>query len=101
MPSILELDPEPNIRINPVNAEDRGLSDGDMAEVFNDRGHVVAKIRIDNGVRPGCIAMPKGWQRSQFAAGGYQELTQPTSDVFINNYCYYDALCDVRKYEEA
>lgn len=101
LPSILELDPEPNIRINPVNAEDRGLSDGDMAEVFNDRGHVVAKIRIDNGVRPGCIAMPKGWQRSQFAAGGYQELTQPTSDVFINNYCYYDALCDVRKYEEA
>lgn len=100
LPTLREIDPEPYIRMNPQDASDRELGTDDIAEVYNDRGHVVAKVRVDNGVRSGCIAMPKGWQRYQFIEGGYQEITQPKSDVFINNFCYYDALCEVRKFEE-
>lgn len=101
LPTIKEIDPEPYIRINPADAADRDITEGELIEIYNDRGHCVAKARFDNGVRPGCVTMPKGWQRNQFVAGGYQELTHDEIDMFINNFAYYDALVDVRKYEEA
>ena len=99
VPVLRELDPEPYIRMNPDDAAARGLVEGDIAEMFNDRGHAVAKLRIDPAVKPGVATMPKGWQREQFIAGCYQEMTNTSSDPMACNFAYFDALVDVRKYE--
>ena len=99
MPVLRELDPEPYIRMNPDDAAARGLVEGDIAEMFNDRGHAVAKLRVDPAVKPGVATMPKGWQREQFIAGCYQEMTNTSSDPMACNFAYFDALVDVRKYE--
>ncbi len=98
-PNLRELDPEPYIRLNPDDAAARGIAEGDIAEAYNDRGHAVAKVRLDPAVRPGVLTMPKGWQREQYIAGCYQELTNGTSDPMACNFAYFDALVDVRKYE--
>ena len=60
VPTLRELDPEPYIRMNPDDAAARGLVEGDIAEMYNDRGHAVAKLRIDPAVKPGVATMPKG-----------------------------------------
>ena len=99
VPVLRELDPEPYIRMNPDDAAARGLVEGDIAEMFNDRGHAVAKLRVDPAVKPGVATMPKGWQREQFIAGCYQEMTNTSSDPMACNFAYFDALVDVRKYE--
>lgn len=98
-PNLRELDPEPYIRMNPDDATARGLKEGDIAEMFNDRGHAVAKLRLDPAVKPGVATMPKGWQRNQFIEGCFQEMTNGTSDPLACNFAFFDALVDVRKYE--
>ena len=90
---------EPYIRLNPDDAKARGIAEGDIAEMYNDRGHAVARVHLDPAVRPGVATMPKGWQRDQFIAGGYQELTNTSSDPMACNFAYFDTLVEVRKYE--
>lgn len=97
VPTLRELDPEPFAKMNSIEAEARGLENGDLVEVYNDRGHAVCKCRIDESLAPGIVSIPKGWQRNQFVEGGFQEMTQPYLDPFSNNYGFYDALVEVRK----
>jgi len=98
-PWLRELDPEPLVSISPKDAKKRGIKDGDVVEVFNDRGHVVLKARLSQAQRPGMVSVPKGWQRHQFIAGSYQELTTDHVNTTSYNQCFYDVLCQVRKFK--
>ena len=92
-----ELDPEPVIKINPADAEPRGIAQGDMVRAYNDRGFVVLKAVISNGTRPGMIVVPKGWQKGQFADGHYQDMTAMIYNEASLNNCFYDARVEVEK----
>jgi anaerobic selenocysteine-containing dehydrogenase len=61
LPSIRALDPEPVVRLAPDDAAARGLRSGDRARVFNDRGHLFLRVRIDHGQRPGVAVVHNGW----------------------------------------
>lgn len=50
-----------HVLLNPEDADARGLSAGDLAEVFNDRGVVHAAVQIDGGVMPGVAVAPYGF----------------------------------------
>jgi len=52
---------EPEISLHPRDAERRGISDGQMAVVQNDRGHFVARARIREGIREGVAWAPGVW----------------------------------------
>lgn len=96
-PWLKELDPEPIVKLNPVDAEARGIKKGDIVKVFNDRGYVLLKAVISNGTRPGMIVVPKGWQVDQYIDGHYQDLTSRVSHEACINHCFYDALVEVEK----
>ena len=96
-PWLLELIPEPIIKLNPGDAADRGVKQGDYVKVYNDRGYVVIKAVLNPGIRPGMVVIPKGWEEGQFKEGHYQNLTSnATHKVCVNNN-YFDALCEVVK----
>ncbi|MCJ7523582.1 MAG: molybdopterin-dependent oxidoreductase, partial [Dehalococcoidia bacterium] len=97
-----ELDPEPLLEINPLDAERRGIKDGDMVIAFNDRGMVKLKARIHEGIRHGAVNINEGWWHHHFAEGSYQALTHATINpaqmaVFEPNSAMYDNLVEVRK----
>lgn len=46
--------------INPAEAEARGLADGDVVRVFNDRGQVLAGLVVTDRIMPGVIAVSEG-----------------------------------------
>lgn len=92
---------EPCVRMNPQDAQARGISEGDYVELFNDRGHAVAKALFSEGIRPGVLDIDRGWQASQYKEGCSQELTsKEIVDWNCPNYAYHDCLCEMRKWEE-
>jgi biotin/methionine sulfoxide reductase len=48
------------LRMNPADAAARGLRDGQVVRVFNDRGAVAAGLRVTEDIRPGVVAMATG-----------------------------------------
>jgi len=46
--------------MNPVDAEARGIEDGDTVRVHNDRGAMVVPCRVTNRIRPGVVDVPNG-----------------------------------------
>jgi len=46
--------------INPVDAEARGIRNGDMVKVFNERGATMVRCRLTRRIMPGVIALPQG-----------------------------------------
>ena len=45
------------------------------------------------------IIVPKGWEEDQFVAGHYADLTSHVFNPTVPNNCFFDALCEVEKYE--
>lgn len=48
------------IRMHPRDAADRGLADGDVVRVFNDRGACLAGLVIDDRLRPDVVQLATG-----------------------------------------
>lgn len=98
-PWLIELYDEPIVKMHPDDAAARGISEGDYVRVYNDRGFVVLKALMHPGTRPGMIIVPKGWEEDQFVAGHYADLTSHVFNPTVPNNCFFDALCEVEKYE--
>ncbi len=96
-PMLLELDPEPYIKINPVDAEARGIKEGDTVRLFNDRGDVTLKAVINPGCRPGVLVIDHGWERDNFIDGHYSDLSSCTSWPRFEQDNWFDCLCEMEK----
>jgi Fe-S-cluster-containing dehydrogenase component len=46
--------------MHPADAGARGLGDGDVAAVWNDRGRIELRVRLDEGLRPGVVHVLEG-----------------------------------------
>lgn len=57
----------PVLQINPADAIQRGIGDGDLVEIFNNRGSFRVKAQLTYEVRVGCVVIPNGWWRTQGA----------------------------------
>ena len=60
---------EPRLDLAPADAAARGVADGEMVRVHNDRGSVTLRARVGDRVRPGVCAMPSGWWASLSPGG--------------------------------
>jgi molybdopterin-containing oxidoreductase family molybdopterin binding subunit len=97
VPWLHEIEGEPIVKINPIDAEKRGIAQGDYVRVFNDRGDVVVKAAITEGARPGAVSIPRGAQNKQFKSGGYQQMTQAYINPITLNQSFFDVLVEVEK----
>lgn len=100
-PLLREIDPEPIVKINPADAQKKGIGDQTYVECFNDRGAAVAKAIYSEAIRPGTLVYPKGWQLTQHKGGGWSYLSSTEYDPFIVNNNFMDVLCDIRPWEGA
>jgi anaerobic dimethyl sulfoxide reductase subunit A len=48
------------IFINPIDAEPRGIHDGELVRVYNDRGAIVLPCRLTKRILPGVVDIPQG-----------------------------------------
>lgn len=55
-----KVDGREPIRVNPADARPRGIADGALVKVHNDRGACLAVARLTDAVRPGVVQMATG-----------------------------------------
>ena len=46
--------------LHPADAAARGIKDGDMARVFNDRGQMLIRAKVTERIMPGVVDVPQG-----------------------------------------
>ena len=59
LPWLRELQTQ-TLSINTVDAEKKGIQEGDLVRVFNDRGEVRIPARVTERIMPGVVALPQG-----------------------------------------
>ncbi|WP_426533498.1 molybdopterin-dependent oxidoreductase [Bradyrhizobium sp. McL0615] len=59
------------VRLNPADAARRGIADGDIVRLFNDRGACLAAAMVTDDVMPGVVQLSTGaWYDPQAGAAG-------------------------------
>ncbi|GHT77847.1 dehydrogenase [Actinomycetota bacterium] len=96
-PMLLEIDPEPYVKVSQEDADARSIQTGDIIKLYNDRGYVVIKAVINPGVRPGVLVIDHGWQGNQFIEGHYSDLSNRIINDAIPGPAWFDTLCEIEK----
>ncbi|MFC1982492.1 IscS subfamily cysteine desulfurase, partial [Chloroflexota bacterium] len=101
---LVKDNPEPLVEINVEDAEEGGISSGDLVRVITLRGSVPFRAKVTDDIAKGCIECmfgggtpvgPKAWQE-----WNVNELTDVTNYDRISGFPVYKALlCDVKKVE--
>ena len=68
--------------------------------LMNDRGHAVAKLVLNEAIRPGTLVYPKSWQSDQHLAGGWSEPLNHKADPVLMNQSFMDVRVAVRAWNE-
>lgn len=55
-----KVDGREPVTIHPDDAGARGIAEGDVVRLFNDRGACLAAARVSDDIRPGVVALPTG-----------------------------------------
>ncbi|WP_165062465.1 molybdopterin-dependent oxidoreductase [Adlercreutzia sp. ZJ154] len=97
IPWLREFDPEPTVKIHTKDAEARNIKSGDMVRLFNDRGSCTVRAIVTEGIRPGTVNTPHGWQADQYVEGHYQDLTSRETNPYIANSQFSDLLVEIEK----
>jgi anaerobic selenocysteine-containing dehydrogenase len=92
----LRSERSPMVDISAEDAAVRGIADGDLVRVFNDRGSVALPARVGDVVRPGVVSMPSGWWASRTPSGSSANALTPDglSDMGGGG-DFHDALVEV------
>jgi len=85
------------VEINPVDADARGISEGDELRVWNGRGEVHLSARITDAVRPGVLYSPKGaWLATSMTKQTVNALIPSSIRTDIEDgACYNETFVDI------
>lgn len=95
MPWLSEIYPKGWVEINTSDAEARGIKNGDMVEVFNDRGQIQIKALVHSGIRPNTVMIPNGWWVQQGTNAG--QLTNNAPSAINYGHTLNNTLVEVRR----
>ncbi len=89
---------EPSLELHSADAAPRGIRDGDMARVFNDRGSFTLRARVNDKPRRGVVVAPSVWWR-KFARDrrNANDLTSQRIADMGGAATFYDCLVEVQR----
>jgi molybdopterin guanine dinucleotide-containing S/N-oxide reductase-like protein len=95
LPAMQQMEEEGLLEINSGDARQRGIADGDSVRVFNRRGEIVLKARVDGAVQPGVVSARLGWARTQAQRRNINVLTSERLTDMGGGPTFYSALVEV------
>ena len=94
--SLRDIEGEPLLEIHPDDASARGLTDGALVRVFNDRGSYHCAARISRRARPGVVnGLGVWWRKLGVRGTNVNELTHQRLTDMGAAPCFYDVLVEV------
>lgn len=101
LPTFLKAEKEPQLDINPIDAEERGIVDGGLVRVYNDRGEVRLRARVTTRARPGVVvALSIWWKKLTTDGANANDLTSQSLTDLGAAATFYDALVEVEPASE-
>ena len=98
IPSLQQMEGEPRVEVHPEDARGRGIADGEVVEVFNDRGVYRCVARVSADVRPGVlVGLGVWWRKLGLGGTNVNELTHQGLTDLGRAATFYDCLVNVRK----
>jgi anaerobic selenocysteine-containing dehydrogenase len=95
LPSVQEMEEFGLLEISAPDARARGIVDGDRVRVFNGRGEIALKARVDRKVQPGVVSAKLHWAKT---TPGFQSINSLTSEKLTdmgNSATFYSVLVEV------
>jgi anaerobic selenocysteine-containing dehydrogenase len=96
--SLRSTEGEPHLDIHPDDSAARGIVDGEMVRIFNDRGSLVAKARVTPKARRGLVVGLSVWWKKLASDGkNANEVTSQRLTDMGRAPTFYDTLVQVEK----
>jgi anaerobic selenocysteine-containing dehydrogenase len=102
-------DDSAKVWLNPDDAAEKGIQAGDMVEVYNDRGRLLAEAVLDPGVKTMMCIFEEGWWSRYTHGTSYNTLIYPfinpihevyfVSQMWAPNTAWNECLVDYRKWD--
>jgi anaerobic selenocysteine-containing dehydrogenase len=95
LPSVQEMEEPGLLEICATDAQARGIRDGDRVRVFNERGDILLRARVNGKVQPGVVSASLNWAKM---TPGFQSINALTSEKLAdmgNSATFYSVLVEV------
>jgi anaerobic selenocysteine-containing dehydrogenase len=93
--SVQQMEEPGLLEICAADARARGIADGDEVRIFNNRGDILLKARVDGKVQPGVVSARLNWAKN---TPGFQSINSLTSEKLTdmgNSATFYSVLVEV------
>lgn len=98
LPTFLKAEKEPHLEIHPIDAGTRGITNGDLVRVFNERGELRVRARVTEKARPGVVVALSIWWKKLTADGANaNDVTSQALTDLGAAATFYDALVEVER----
>jgi anaerobic selenocysteine-containing dehydrogenase len=95
--SLRDIEREPLLEIHEADAAARGILDGAVVRVFNDRGEYHCKAQVSPRARPGVVnGLGVWWRKFGLAGTNVNQLTSQKLTDMGRGPVFYDCLVEVR-----
>jgi anaerobic selenocysteine-containing dehydrogenase len=94
-PSVQQMEEVGLLEMHATDAHARGIADGETVRVYNHRGEIFLKARVDGAVRPGVVAARLNWAKLSPGFRNINVLTSEKLSDLGNSATFYSVLVDV------
>jgi anaerobic selenocysteine-containing dehydrogenase len=101
LPTIQEMEEVDLLEMNASDARARRIADGDRVRVFNRRGDILLRARVDGAVQPGVVCARLQWAKLSPEGRNINVLTSEKLTDLGNSATFYSVLVEVELFQTA
>jgi anaerobic selenocysteine-containing dehydrogenase len=95
LPSVQKMEELGLLEMNSADAHARGIADGDKVRVYNRRGEILLKAKVDGAVQSGVVAASLFWAKLTAGSRNINVLTSEKLTDLGNAATFYSVLVEV------
>jgi anaerobic selenocysteine-containing dehydrogenase len=100
LPGLQKMERQNELEISRKDAESRRIQEGDRVRVFNERGEIFLRARVDGAVSPGVVGAKLGWAKLAADRVNINVLTSARLADMGGGATFYSTLVEVERAPE-